>query len=106
MRKLWLVLAIISIALAVATVACIAVFGMKLMYAPLIASLVVAAYAFYSVPFYFSAYAKAGLCEKVVLVYTRDSLKDAHSIAAALGMKDAAVEKIIQKCIRNGYITM
>ena len=106
MRRLWLVLALLSIALAIAGVACIAVFGMKLMYAPLIVSLVVAAYAFYSVPFYFSAYAKAGLCEKVVLVSTRDSLKDAHSIASALGMKDAAVEKIIQKCVCKGYLSI
>ena len=98
-RRLYLILALVSLFLTVASVACMTIFGLNLSYAPLIISLVVAAYAFYSTPFYFCSYAKTKLYEKVI-----KALETGEDVSISLALKPEAVEKILKKCRAKKYI--
>ena len=104
LKKLYLIFAIVSLSLVPVSVLCMVLFGLKLLYAPLIISIVVAAYAFYSAPIFFYLYAKIKLCALIISKTGGTASFDVAELAESLKIKKSAANKLLVYCYKKQFI--
>ena len=82
----------------------IALFSLKLLYLPLAICIVIAISSIYAVLFLSFSLRDAKLYEKIISK-AEEGITSIDELSNALGIKPEALEKIINKCKKNGYIT-
>ena len=96
---------IISLAvLGILSLVGIALFSLKLLYAPLIICIVIAIAAIYAVPLLIIS-RKDGKLYAKILAKAEEGITSEEALSAVLSIKPSAFRKIIAKGIKKGYIS-
>ncbi len=103
-KYIWLAAALLSVLLGAAAIAGILISSLKLLYIPLVISLIFAAHAFYGTPFYFIAYSNMRLTERAAEAVVAKGLTELSDIAECINLNSDFCRKLLEKAIRKNYI--
>ena len=102
-KRIWLAVAAVSVFLGAVCLALAVIFAMKLLYAPLIVSLVFVAHAFYASPFYFIRFSNMRITEKIVEASLSLDTLCIQEIADYVKIQPGFCEKLLSKAIEKKY---
>ena len=102
-KLLWLCLGISSLVIGISALVFVAVFGLKLMYIPMTVSVALVAYGAYSAVFYFKRFVTVRLYGRIIDAGSQINGK--ALIANYLNMKEEAFSSVLDKAIKEGFIS-
>ena len=103
-EKLLLFAAVFSACIALASIAGIIFFIMKLLYVPMAICILLTAHGFYGTPLYLLHRADLKL-SRCILSSIEDGIYGLDMIAERTGVKSDFAEKLILRLIKNGYLS-
>ena len=102
-RKLFLSVAIASVAVGALSIAGIIFFILKLWYFPMALCIAITAHGFYGAPFYFIEYSNLG-CTAIILSEINGGESDIGKISEEAGITEQFASELLMRCRERGYL--